>query len=275
MHRLLLLPGPHRDIPLQAAFTEHQEEDDAPDPGERPLPAYHAAASRDDPAGEECEGQEAAWEREPLWEGEAQKDKELHQNLTWLMLPRRILCLKMTADFLVCWGITECGYRQSEKVRFWIFLLSVTPAPMPWACPMSTILLPWQWLCSCIAINGVWVRVSSCKTCTSTCRIEEECRTEFLAVQWLGLQAFTAEDVGLIPSWETKIPASHTVQPKNLHVVLPFKWSSRFNKKKKEHMTKGDNWPHMEIKPYAYHYLICMQHIFKNKICRNTPDKNR
>lgn len=61
MHRLLLLPGPHRDIPLQAAVTQHQEEDDAPEPGKWPLSAYHAAASRDDPAGEEREGREAVW----------------------------------------------------------------------------------------------------------------------------------------------------------------------------------------------------------------------
>nr|XP_051697417.1 exportin-7-like [Oryctolagus cuniculus] len=34
VHRLLLLPEPHHDIPLQAAVMQHHEENDPPDPGE-------------------------------------------------------------------------------------------------------------------------------------------------------------------------------------------------------------------------------------------------
>uniref|UniRef100_A0A8C3NRV0 Uncharacterized protein n=1 Tax=Geospiza parvula TaxID=87175 RepID=A0A8C3NRV0_GEOPR len=50
VHGLLLLPGPHRHLPVQAALAQHQEEIDASGPGERSLPAHHAAAPRDDPA---------------------------------------------------------------------------------------------------------------------------------------------------------------------------------------------------------------------------------
>ena len=34
---------------------------------------------------------------------------------------------------------------------------------------------------------------------------------DFLAVQWLGLHAFTAKDPGLIPGRGTMIPLSHVV----------------------------------------------------------------
>ena len=36
----------------------------------------------------------------------------------------------------------------------------------------------------------------------------------FLAVQWLGFHAFTAEGLGSIPDWGTKIPTSRTAKKK-------------------------------------------------------------
>ena len=50
VHRLLLQSGPHSDLPVQAAVTLHQEAPHSHGHG-RPLPAHHAAAPRDDPAG--------------------------------------------------------------------------------------------------------------------------------------------------------------------------------------------------------------------------------
>uniref|UniRef100_A0A674H879 Exportin 7 n=1 Tax=Taeniopygia guttata TaxID=59729 RepID=A0A674H879_TAEGU len=47
VHGLLLLPGPHRHVPVQAALAQLQEEIDGAGAGERPLPAHHAAAPRD------------------------------------------------------------------------------------------------------------------------------------------------------------------------------------------------------------------------------------
>lgn len=51
LHRLLLQSGPHRHLPVQAAVALHQEAPH-PDGHGRPLPAHHAAAPGDDPAGE-------------------------------------------------------------------------------------------------------------------------------------------------------------------------------------------------------------------------------
>ena len=36
--------------------------------------------------------------------------------------------------------------------------------------------------------------------------VKDKTARNSLAVQWLGLQAFTAEGVGSIPGWGTKIP---------------------------------------------------------------------
>ena len=35
----------------------------------------------------------------------------------------------------------------------------------------------------------------------------------FLVVQWLGLHTFTAEGMGSIPGWRTKIPHGHAAWP--------------------------------------------------------------
>lgn len=62
LHRLLLLFGPHCHLSLQAAVSQHQEEDHTSDPGERPLSAHHAAAPRDDPAGRSgCQAPGEPW----------------------------------------------------------------------------------------------------------------------------------------------------------------------------------------------------------------------
>lgn len=79
----------HRDIPLQAAFTEHQEEDDAlTQESDRFL---HIMQQHPEMIQQvrSVRGRRRPG-RENLSEREAQQDKELHQNLIWLMLPRRI-----------------------------------------------------------------------------------------------------------------------------------------------------------------------------------------
>ena len=43
-----------------------------------------------------------------------------------------------------------------------------------------------------------------------------------LAVQWLGLSAFTAEDLGSIPGWGTKIPQAVQCGQKEKKVSLTF-----------------------------------------------------
>ena len=43
-----------------------------------------------------------------------------------------------------------------------------------------------------------------------------------LAVQWLGLSAFTAEDLGSIPGWGTKIPQAVQCGQKKKKVSLTF-----------------------------------------------------
>ncbi len=52
MHWLLLKPGPHSYLFIQAAVTQHEETSGTHGPRERPLPSHNAAASGDDPAGE-------------------------------------------------------------------------------------------------------------------------------------------------------------------------------------------------------------------------------
>ena len=49
---------------------------------------------------------------------------------------------------------------------------------------------------------------------SETCSLDHKnCLTgNSLAVQWLGLQAFTAEDTGSIPGWGTKILRSHKLR---------------------------------------------------------------
>ncbi len=51
VHRLLLQSGSHRYLPVQAAVPLHKEASH-PDGHGRSLPPHHAAASRDDPAGQ-------------------------------------------------------------------------------------------------------------------------------------------------------------------------------------------------------------------------------
>lgn len=51
MHRLLLQSGPHRHLLIQAAVALHEKAARSHGDG-RPLPAHHAAASGDDPAGQ-------------------------------------------------------------------------------------------------------------------------------------------------------------------------------------------------------------------------------
>lgn len=52
LHRLLLLLGPHCHLSLQAALSQHEEEDCTTNPGEWSISAHYAATPRDDPAGE-------------------------------------------------------------------------------------------------------------------------------------------------------------------------------------------------------------------------------
>lgn len=51
VHGLLLQFGPHSDLPVQAAVALHKEASHS-DGDRRSLPAHHAAAPRDDPAGQ-------------------------------------------------------------------------------------------------------------------------------------------------------------------------------------------------------------------------------
>lgn len=51
VHRLLLQFGPHCHLPVQTAVALYKEASHAHGDG-RPLPAHHAAAPRDDPAGQ-------------------------------------------------------------------------------------------------------------------------------------------------------------------------------------------------------------------------------
>ena len=88
--------------------------------------------------------------------------------------------------------------------------------------------------------------------------------------------------MGLIPSWGTKLPASHTVQPKACMLLclsneaLGLK-GKRVRDKSRELTTREGQTIRLPLfnlyaKPF---FLIFLQNLLKNKICRNTPDKNR